>query len=122
MGKPEHGCDCNILHGDVVKMFKKGVTQNKLLLKLADFFHILSDNTRVSILSVLDQNEICVSDLASILNMTKSAVSHQLRVLKDAKLVKSEKKGKEVFYLFLDNHVKNIFEIALAHIMESEND
>ena len=122
MGKPEHGCDCNILHEDVVKMFKKGVTQNKLLLKLADFFHILSDNTRVSILSVLDQNEICVSDLASILNMTKSAVSHQLRVLKDAKLVKSEKKGKEVFYLFLDNHVKKIFEIALAHIMESEND
>ena len=87
-----------------------------MLLKLADFFHILSDNTRISILSVLDQNEICVSDLSSILNMTKSAVSHQLRILKDAGFVKCEKRGKEIFYSYASDDVRDIFEIALNHI------
>ncbi len=116
MGKVEKGCDCRILHEDIVKMFKRGFNQNPLLLKLADFFHILSDNTRISILSVLDQNEICVSDLSSILNMTKSAVSHQLRILKDAGFVKCEKRGKEIFYSYASEDVRGIFEIALNHI------
>ncbi len=116
MGKAEKGCDCRVLHEDVVKLFKRGFNQNPLLLKLANFFHILSDNTRISILSVLDQNEICVSDLSSIMNMTKSAISHQLRVLKDAGFVKSEKKGKEIFYSYASDEVRDIFEIALNYI------
>lgn len=119
MGKVEKGCDCRVLHEDVVKLFKKGFNQNPILFKLADFFHILSDNTRISILSVLDQNEICVSDLASILNMTKSAVSHQLRELKDAKFIKCEKKGKEIFYSYASDEVRDIFELALSHISKT---
>ncbi len=119
MGKVEKTCDCRILHADVVRMFKKGLSKNPLLLKLADFFHILSDNTRIGILSVLDQNEICVSDLSSILNMTKSAVSHQLKVLKDAGFVKCEKKGKEIFYSYASDDIRELFEIALNHIAKS---
>ena len=119
MGKVEKTCDCRILHADVVRMFKKGLSKNPLLLKLADFFHILSDNTRIGILSVLDQNEICVSDLSSILNMTKSAVSHQLKVLKDAGFVKCEKKWKEIFYSYASDDIRELFEIALNHIAKS---
>ena len=118
MGKSEMTCDCNIIHEDVVKMFKKGFSKNRLLIKLSEFFHLLSDNTRISILSILDQNEVCVSDIANILDMTKSAVSHQLRVLKDANFIKGEKRGKEVVYSFSSDKVKDIFELAIAHISE----
>lgn len=120
MGKSEMTCDCNVIHEDVVKMYKKGFSKSRLLIELSDFFKILSDNTRISILTIIDQNEVCVCDIASILDMTKSAVSHQLRVLKDANLVKSRKSGKENFYSFSDEHVKDILEIAIEHIREGE--
>lgn len=118
MGKSEMPCDCNVIHEDVVKMYKRGFSKNKMLINLSKFFHLLSDNTRISILSILDENEVCVCDIANILDMTKSAVSHQLKVLKDANLVKSRKQGKEVFYSFSDDHIKIIFEQALEHISE----
>lgn len=116
MGKSEMSCDCNIIHEDVVRMFKKGFSKSKLVIDLSDFFHILSDNTRISILCILDSNEVCVSDIASILNMTKSAVSHQLKVLKDANLIKGRKVGKEVYYSFVDECISDIFEIAIKHL------
>ena len=120
MGNFEMKCDCNALHEDVVKMYKKGFSKGKLIIAISDFFHILSDNTRISILTILDQNEVCVCDIASILDMTKSAVSHQLKVLKDANLVKSRKVGKEVMYSFSDEHVKDILEIAIEHLREGD--
>ena len=116
MGKFEVSCDCNAIHEEVVKKYKKGFSTSKFILELSDFFKLLGDNTRISILTILDQNEVCVCDIASILNMTKSAVSHQLKVLKDAGLLKSKKIGKEVFYSFTNENVKDILEIAIQHL------
>ena len=116
MGKSKINCDCNVLHNDVVKMYKKGFSNNELVLKLGNLFHLLSDNTRLSILTILDDNEVCVSDIACILDMTKSAVSHQLKVLKDAGVVECRKNGKETFYLFSNSDIKKIIEIAIGCI------
>ena len=116
MGNFEMKCDCNVIHEDIVKLYKKGFSKNQLIINLSKFFHILSDNTRISILTILDDNEVCVCDIANILDMTKSAVSHQLKVLKDANLVKSKKQGKEVIYSFSNEYVKNILELAIQHV------
>lgn len=121
MGKSLITCDCKAIHEDVVKKYKKGFSKSRQIGLLARFFHILSDNTRISILTMLDENEVCVCDIANVLDMTKSAVSHQLRVLKNANLIKCRKQGKEVFYTFSDDHVKTIFEQALSHISEEYN-
>lgn len=118
MGKTKVSCDCKVIHEDVVKLYKKGFRGTKILLSLSDFFKLLGDNTRISILSILDNNEVCVSDIANILDMTKSAVSHQLNLLKKEKLVKSEKKGKEIYYSFSDENVKGIFELAIEHLRQ----
>lgn len=118
MGKSVISCDCKMIHEDVVKMYKKGFSKSKSIISLSRLFHILSDNTRISILTMLDDNEVCVCDIANILDMTKSAVSHQLKVLKDANLIKCRKQGKEVFYTFSDYHIKNIIGQAIEHISE----
>lgn len=93
----------------------------ELLSDLSDFFKVIGDGTRIKILWALDENEMCVCDLANLLNMTKSAVSHQLRALRDNNLVKFRKSGKEVFYSLADNHVKEIFEQGMIHIKEDKN-
>ena len=116
MGKSIVKCDCNVLHEDVVKIYKKGFSQNKLLIDLSKFFHLLSDNTRIGILSILDGNEVSVSDIASILDMTKSAISHQLKILRDAHFISCQKKGKEIFYTFSNEYVKEIFELAVENL------
>ena len=118
MGQSELGCDCNIIHEDVVKKFKKGFSKKPIMIALSDFFQILSDNTRISILSILDGNDVCVSDIACILDMTKSAVSHQLKVLRDAKFIKAKKTGKEVLYSFSNEYVKEIFELAILNLQQ----
>lgn len=118
MGKSVISCDCKMIHEDVVKMYKKGFSKSKSIISLSRLFHILSDNTRISILTMLDDNEVCVCDIANILDMTKSAVSHQLKVLKDANLIKCRKQGKEVFYTLSDDHIKNIIGQAIEHISE----
>ncbi len=89
-----------------------------LLYDLSDFFKLMGDSTRIQLLWALEENEMCVGDLANLLNMTKSAVSHQLKILRSAKLVKAEKRGKNVFYALSDHHVKTILEMALEHLNE----
>ena len=89
-----------------------------LLYDLSDFFKLMGDSTRIQLLWALEENEMCVGDLANLLNMTKSAVSHQLKILRSAKLVKAEKRGKNVFYALSDYHVKTILEMALEHLNE----
>lgn len=86
--------------------------------ELSDFFKIMGDGTRLRLLWALESGELCVGDLAALLNMTKSAVSHQLKVLKTAKLVRSRKNGKNVYYMLNDHHVKLILEMALEHVCE----
>lgn len=118
MNKNIDVCDCNVIHEDIVDMVKAKMPEESQLYDLADFFKVLGDSTRVKIMWALDSEEICVCDLAVLLNMTKSAISHQLRTLRQANLVKFRKEGKIVFYSLTDDHVKDILEKGLEHIRE----
>ena len=120
MSKNEFICDCNVIHQDKVDDTLKQMADEDLLNKLAEFFKILGDTTRVKILYALDKNELCVCDIANVLGMTKSAISHQLKILKDFHLVKPRKDGKEVLYTLDDEHVTNVFEISLMHVKEDK--
>jgi ArsR family transcriptional regulator len=111
-------CSCTIIHEDVVNKVKTCIPQEETLYDLADLFKILGDSTRIKILCALFQAEMCVCDIAALLGMTQSAISHQLRVLKQARLVKYRKEGKVVYYSLEDEHVKSIFDQGLIHIAE----
>jgi len=118
LAKDELFCDCDVIHADVVDKVKKKMPDEEELYNLSDFFKVLGDSTRAKIMWALDESEMCVCDIAVLLNMTKSAISHQLRSLKQANLVKYRKEGKIVFYSLADDHVKDIFEKGLEHIRE----
>ncbi len=107
-----------VIHGDIVEKVKKNMKEDETLYELADFFKIFGDTTRIKILSALFISEMCVCDLAALLNMNQSAVSHQLRILKQARLVKPRKDGKVVYYSLADEHIKMIFDQGIVHIME----
>jgi ArsR family transcriptional regulator, lead/cadmium/zinc/bismuth-responsive transcriptional repressor len=111
-------CDCDVIHSDVVEDVRLTMPQEEILYDLADFFKVFGDSTRIKILWALDRSEMCVCDLAVLLNMTKSAISHQLKTLRQDKLVKYRRDGKSVYYSLQDEHVKNILEIGLEHIGE----
>ncbi|NLU52988.1 MAG: winged helix-turn-helix transcriptional regulator [Clostridiaceae bacterium] len=118
MPKNEVICDCEVIHEDIVEKVKKNMPDESELYDLSDFFKVLGDSTRAKILWALDESEMCVCDLAVLLNMTKSAISHQLRLLKQANLVKYRREGKVVYYSLSDDHIKSIFETGLEHIRE----
>lgn len=111
-------CDCTIIHEEVVNEVRKQMPDEENLLDLADFFKVFGDSTRVKILCALFNAEMCVCDIAVLLGMTKSCISHQLRVLKQAKLVKYRRDGKVVYYSLDDEHVKNVFDQGLSHVTE----
>ena len=111
-------CHESKVHDEVVERIRAEMPDSALLYELSDFFKIFGDSTRVSILFVIDKGEICVCDIAEILGMTKSAVSHQLKILRQAKLISYRKSGKNVYYSLADDHVKDIIEKALEHIKE----
>ncbi len=116
MSKNEFVCDCNIIHQEIVDKTLKQMPEQDLFNKLAEFFKILGDTTRVKILYALDKNEMCVCDIANVLGMTKSSISHQLGTLRRCGIVKCRKIGKEVYYMLDDEHVKQVFEIGSEHI------
>ena len=116
MSKNEFICDCNVIHQDVVNKTIKNMPDGDTFNKLAKFFKILGDTTRTKILFALDQNEMCVCDIANVLGMSKSSISHQLGTLRRSGIVKCRKEGKEVFYMLDDNHIKEVFEIGIEHI------
>ncbi len=109
-------CDCEVIHEDIVNKVKENMNDENELTSLANFFKIFGNFTRINIISALDQHEMCVCDLAVLLNMTKSAISHQLRTLRDTRLVKSRRDGKVIYYSLDDKHIQDIFEIGLEHI------
>ncbi len=111
-------CDCDVIHSDVVDAVKKKMPDENELYDLSDFFKVLGDSTRAKIIWALDESEMCVCDLAMLLGMTKSAISHQLSSLRQANLVRNRREGKNVFYSLVDDHVKQIFEMGLEHIRE----
>ena len=110
--------DCEAINIDIVEKGRPNMPEMNILYELSDFFKVMGDSTRIQLLWALEESEMCVGDLAVLLNMTKSAVSHQLKVLRIAKLVKSTKKGKNVYYALNDFHVKTILEKALEHVCE----
>ncbi len=112
-------CDCDVIHQEVVNQVRSQMPQEESLYELAELFKVFGDSTRIKILWALDASEMCVCDIAVLLNMTQSAISHQLRVLKQAKLVRSRKDGKIVYYSLDDEHVRQIFDQGLIHIGES---
>ena len=89
-----------------------------VLSDLSEFFKVMGDNTRINLLWALEEEELCVGDLAVLLDMTKSAVSHQLRALRQSKLIRARRDGKNIYYSLNDDHVKDILEMALEHISE----
>jgi len=113
-------CDCEVIHEDIVEQVKAEMIAEETLYDLAELFKVFGDSTRIKILWALDEAEMCVCDIAVLLNMTQSAISHQLRVLKQAKLVKNRRDGKVVYYSLDDDHVKQIFKQGLTHINEEK--
>ena len=111
-------CECNAIHQEVVEKVNQTMPDEELLYDLAELFKVFGDTTRVRILCALFESEMCVCDISILLGMTQSSISHQLRVLKSAKLVKNRKEGKVVYYSLADEHVKMIFEKGLEHITE----
>ena len=111
-------CECEELHSEVIGKKRGVMPDTSTLYDLADFFKIFGDSTRMSILFAIDGEPLCVCDIAELLGMTKSAVSHQLKILRQSYLIKYRKSGKNVFYTLADNHVRDIIECALEHIKE----
>jgi ArsR family transcriptional regulator, lead/cadmium/zinc/bismuth-responsive transcriptional repressor len=111
-------CYCNIIHEDIVNQVRDRMPQEESLYDLAELFKVFGDSTRIRILWALNESEMCVCDIAVLLNMTQSAISHQLRVLKQTNLVKNRREGKVVYYSLVDDHVREIFDQGLIHINE----
>ena len=111
-------CKCEDIHEELVSKRRAEMPTTELLYDLADFFKIFGDSTRMSILFAIDREPMCVCYIAELLKMTKSAVSHQLKILRQSSLVTYKKSGKNVFYMLADDHVRDIIEKALDHIKE----
>lgn len=112
----KESCSCPIIHEEVVAYVKEKLPQEEILFDLAELFKIFGDSTRIKIICALFTSEMCVCDIAALLEMNQSAISHQLRILKQARLVKYRREGKIVFYSLDDEHVQQIFDCGLAHI------
>ncbi len=113
-------CDVDVIHEAVAKRVKASMPEEVTLYDLAELFKVFGDSTRIRILWALDEAEMCVCDIAYVLNMSQSAISHQLRVLKQANLVKNRREGKIVFYSLVDEHVKYILKQGLIHTNEPD--
>lgn len=109
-------CDCNVIHKDVVDKALMNKPEGKELERLSLLFKILGDLTRIKIIWTLDNYEMCVCDIANVLNMTKSSISHQLAILRNSGIVKCRREGKEVYYMLDDEHIKKLYEIGIEHI------
>ncbi len=112
-------CDCNVIHQDVVDLVKPKIPDQDSIQDLSQFFKVFGDATRLKILSALFESEMCVCDMATLFNMTQSSISHQLIVLKQARMVKYRKEGKVVYYSLDDQHIQHIFDQGLTHINEN---
>ncbi len=111
-------CSCEVIHHELVDDTRKKMISDKDYAELATLFKLFGDGTRVKILHALEQNEMCVCDLAALLGLTKSAVSHQLKALRLANLVKFRREAQIVYYSLADDHVKAIIDVGLTHINE----
>ena len=114
----EGSCEFMHVHEEIIEKVEKVMPEEQQLLDLADFFKVFGDSTRIKILYVLSQSEMCVCDIANLLQMGQSAISHQLRVLKQMRLVTFRREGKTVFYRLADAHIETILAQGMEHIEE----
>lgn len=112
----KHICDCEMIHEETVENTRSRMREETEYLNLATLFKMFGDGTRVKILHALELNEMCVCDLAALLGMTKSAISHQLKALRLSNLVKFRRDGQVIYYSLADDHVKYILDIGFDHI------
>lgn len=112
MGEP------SIIHEDVVALVQEKMPDEEPIYEVSELFRVFGDSTRARIICALSISELCVGDLAALLSMTQSAISHQLRILKQSRLVRSRREGKVVYYALADEHVKELFTVAFDHVME----
>ena len=118
MENKSESCSCNVIHKEVVENVKNKLPKEETLYDLAELFKVFGDSTRIKIICSLFESEMCVCDLSVLLNISQSAISHQLRVLKSARLVKFRRAGKVIYYSLYDEHIKQIFDAGLHHITE----
>ncbi|MBS5966770.1 MAG: helix-turn-helix transcriptional regulator [Finegoldia magna] len=111
-------CEVTLIHEENVKKAINELPDDELIADMSDMFKIFGDQTRVKILMALESGELCVCDIAAVMNMSQSAISHQLRVLKQSNIVKTRREGKVVYYSISDDHVKEIFDMAMVHVQE----
>jgi DNA-binding transcriptional ArsR family regulator len=111
-------CESSCPHEDVISQVSKTMPDDEILYDLAELFKIFGDSTRIKILYALFEAEMCVCDIAQLLGMSQSAISHQLRALKQSKLVKYRREGKTVFYSLADGHVRSIIGQGMEHVAE----
>lgn len=111
-------CETTEIHEELLKVVHEKMPEEERLYDLAELFKVFGDSTRIRILFVLFEAEVCVCDLAEALHMTQSAISHQLKILKQSKLVKSRREGKSIFYSLADGHVRTIIDQGMEHIEE----
>lgn len=116
--KSAPGCDFLFVHQEIVDRVNREMPAEETLFDLAELFKIFGDSTRIKILYVLFESEMCVCDIAQLLGMTQSAISHQLRSLKQSRLVKARREGKTVFYSLADGHVRTILDQGMEHVAE----
>lgn len=116
--KPIHVCKIGIVHKDRVKSAQNAIKNEQNILDASEIFKILSDPTRLKIVMALTKEELCVRDIAALLNLTESAISHQLRLLKNSRIVKHRRDGKMAYYTLDDEHVENLIKSALQHTTE----
>lgn len=112
-------CENKVVHSEAVSEVKRNMADESTLFELAELYKMFGDSTRIKILYCLFEKEMCVCDIAEVLSMTASAISHQLRLLKQAKLVKFRREGKTVFYSLDDDHVRTLIGIGIEHINEN---
>jgi ArsR family transcriptional regulator len=117
-GEKQFACDCEVIHEEVVARVRAAMPDGGSFYRLANLYKMFADNTRVKILWALSCEDMCVCDLAYLLGMSKSAISHQLKLLRLSNLVKYDKQGKVVYYSLADSHVKVIFEMGFEHVNE----
>ncbi|MCR5209780.1 MAG: metalloregulator ArsR/SmtB family transcription factor [Lachnospiraceae bacterium] len=113
-------CEIHKIHKELLRSVSEAMPEDERLYELAELFKIFGDQTRIRILCVLFEAEVCVCDIAEALNMTQSAISHQLRILKTNRLIKGRREGKQIFYSLDDEHVRSIIGAGMAHICEDD--
>jgi ArsR family transcriptional regulator len=112
-------CQIQCIHPEVIRFVRKKMPENIHLSELSEFYKLFGDSTRLGILVALSNSELCVCDLAALLRMKQSAVSHQLRILKQSRIVRSRRDGKMVYYSLEDEHIRNVLNVGLEHLGES---